>query len=140
MDKKIPRGVRNNNPLNIRIGNSWYGEVKNPTDSQFEQFVSMQLGLRAGFIILHRYMTRYHLTCIIDIVSRWAPPAENETISYAKHVATMMEIGVLDKIDFYDKHTMIELVYAMCFIECGVYIDKNVISQGYDLALKSIKS
>ena len=37
---KIPRGFRNHNPLNIRIGNTWLGEVADPTDSDFEQFVS----------------------------------------------------------------------------------------------------
>lgn len=138
MYKTTPRGIRNNNPLNIRIGNSWQGEVKNPTDKQFEQFTDMVYGLRAGFILLHRYMTRYHLTCIIDIVSRWAPPTENKTISYAKHVATMMKIGLHHEIGFWDKPTMLELVYAMCFVENGVYIDIEVISAGYDLAMQSI--
>jgi hypothetical protein len=38
--KKIdsPRGIRNNNPLNIRIGNDWQGERKPNTDGAFEQF------------------------------------------------------------------------------------------------------
>ena len=74
MNKKpIPRGIRNNNPLNIRIGNVWLGEVPNPTDHEFEQLVSMFYGLRAGFILLRRYIRRYHLTTVPDIISRWAP-------------------------------------------------------------------
>lgn len=55
----IPRGIRNNNPLNIKIGNNWLGEVTDPTDPIFEQFVSMKYGLRAAFIILRRYIRVY---------------------------------------------------------------------------------
>ena len=59
MEKKLPRGIRNNNPLNIRKGNNWKGEVSSSTDGEFEQFVSMQMGIRAGFKILKNYMTGY---------------------------------------------------------------------------------
>ena len=37
-----PRGIRNNNPLNIRVGNNWQGERKPNTDGAFEQFTTMQ--------------------------------------------------------------------------------------------------
>jgi hypothetical protein len=46
MTRIIPRGIRNNNPLNIRIGNTWLGERPEPTDHDFEEFVSMEYGLR----------------------------------------------------------------------------------------------
>lgn len=45
----LPRGIRNNNPLNIKIGNDWKGEVPN-TDGTFEQFESMEYGLRAELL------------------------------------------------------------------------------------------
>ena len=32
---KTPRGIRNNNPLNIRVGNNWEGVVSQPTDHTF---------------------------------------------------------------------------------------------------------
>ena len=67
------RGVRNNNPLNIRIGNAWLGEVKNPTDKEFEQFESLLYGLRAAFVLIRRYIRRYGLCTIRQIVTRWAP-------------------------------------------------------------------
>ena len=67
----LPRGIRNNNPLNIRIGNKWVGEVKSPTDPSFEQFSCMPYGLRAAFIILRRYIEVYKLNTISKIVSRY---------------------------------------------------------------------
>lgn len=135
MEKKtLPRGIRNNNPLNIRIGNKWMGEVENPTDKEFEQFVSMDYGLRAGFILLRRYINRYHLNTVHDIISRWAPPTENNTTYYCCLVAARMNIGVLDVLKYNDEETMVQLVSAMCYVECGCEIDKEQIREGYKLA------
>ena len=36
IEKKVPRGIRNNNPLNIRKGNNWQGERHPQTDPAFE--------------------------------------------------------------------------------------------------------
>ena len=64
----IPRGIRNNNPLNIRIGNQWLGERANPNDPAFEQFVAMEYGIRAGFVLLRRYIRHYKRTTVAAIV------------------------------------------------------------------------
>ena len=53
------RGIRNNNPLNIRKGNSWKGERPKQTDDQFEEFVSMEYGLRAGFKLMRNHITGF---------------------------------------------------------------------------------
>ena len=38
----MTRGIRNNNPMNIRRSTSlWVGEVRNGTDREFEQFHEM---------------------------------------------------------------------------------------------------
>ena len=61
MDKSIvPRGIRNNNPLNIRKGNNWQGERHPQTDKAFEEFESMQYGIRAGFKLIKKYMSGYN--------------------------------------------------------------------------------
>lgn len=129
-----PRGIRNNNPLNIRVGNKWIGEVENPTDKDFEQFVSMAYGLRAGFVLLRRYINRYHLKTIEDIISRWAPPAENNTGRYCRQVSNLTGIGVQDELRYEDEEKMVQLVGAMCYVECGWAISKDVIREGYKLA------
>jgi hypothetical protein len=46
---QIPRGIRNNNPLNLRVGNNWKGEVSQPTDHTFEQFTEMKWVVRTGY-------------------------------------------------------------------------------------------
>lgn len=80
------RGVRNNNPGNIRHGEEWLGLANEQTDSSFCQFVSVEYGIRAIFKILYTYENKYNLTTIRDIISRWAPPNENDTANYIKSV------------------------------------------------------
>jgi len=131
---QIPRGIRNNNPLNIRIGNAWQGEVENPTDPDFEQFKCMHYGLRAGFMLIKRYIERYRLDTITAIISRWAPPTENNTRHYINVVSDMSEIGVLDKLDFNNMSQMVRLVDAMIYVENGQKIDRALIQSGYLIA------
>lgn len=133
-NSKIPRGIRNNNPLNIRIGNSWLGEVKNPTDNEFEQFVHVCYGLRAGFILLKRYIDRYKLNTIEKIISRWAPHNENNTRSYINQVARGMNITPDTPLLYEDKNRMCALVYEMVYVENGQHIQMSEIVAAYRIA------
>lgn len=130
----VPRGIRNCNPLNIRIGNTWLGEKPHPTDKEFEEFVNMESGLRAGFCILRRYIKRYKLNTIRLIVSRWAPSNENHTEAYIKSVSTLMNLDPDAEIQYEDKETMVLLVSAMCKVENGQSVNIASIEKGYDLA------
>lgn len=130
----IPRGIRNNNPLNIRVGNVWLGEVKNPTDPHFEQFNSMEYGLRAGFVLLRRYIRHYKRQTIEDIISSWAPSNENNTKAYIETVVKVSGIPSNRILHYSDKETMCKLVDAMCFVENGTHVSMEKISKGYDIA------
>lgn len=138
MDKKLPRGIRNNNPLNIRKGNNWKGEVSNSTDSEFEQFVSMQWGIRAGFKILKNYMTGYGgrvkaLTNIHDIIHRWAPPSENNCRAYIDSVCRFSGLHEFERLQFSDRNKMLALVDGMIRVECGQPVSLDIIASAYDL-------
>ena len=132
--RMIPRGIRNNNPLNIRVGNVWLGEVKNPTDPHFEQFNSMEYGLRAGFVLLRRYIRHYKRQTIEDIISSWAPSNENNTKVYIDTVVKVSGIPSNRILHYSDKETMCKLVDAMCFVENGKHVSMEKITKGYDLA------
>lgn len=137
MEKTLPRGIRNCNPLNIRIGNAWQGEVEHPTDTEFEQFINMFYGCRAAFIILKRYMTRYKLVTITDIISRWAPVSENNTRCYIDAVVERTGYSALKELDFYSADHMIRLFEAMSLVECGEIIPFDVVSAAYHAVSES---
>lgn len=132
--KIIPRGIRNNNPLNIRIGNTWLGEVQHPTDPDFEQFVNMTAGVRAAFVLMRRYINHYKRTTIPQIISAWAPASENNTQRYIDYVCSSMSVTPDTDILYEDKDTMISLVSSMIKMECGQSVDFKIIQRAYELA------
>lgn len=78
-----PRGIRNNNPLNIRRSAArWRGLSPRQSDPSFCVFTDMDHGLRAAFLLLHTYTTRYGLTTLRQVIARWAPPPENDMATY----------------------------------------------------------
>lgn len=129
-----PRGIRNNNPLNLRIGNDWIGEVPFPSDPLFEQFNSMLYGLRAGMVVLRRYILHYRRDNISKIITSWAPSNENDTRRYIDVVSGRMGLEEDKIIRWSDKDQIVDLVSAMCYVETGCNISRDLIRQAYDMA------
>ena len=134
--QRIPRGIRNNNPLNIRVGNNWKGEVSQPTDHTFEQFTEMKWGVRAAFVVLRNYIQRHKLNTIRKIISRWAPANENNTLAYIATVSQRANIQPDEPISFDNTCQMIALLLAMCFVENGQEISLDDVVEGWLLANK----
>lgn len=132
--KQLPRGIRNNNPLNIRIGNVWLGEVKDPTDPNFEQFISMTYGVRAAFVLMRRYIRHYHRTTIPEVIAAWAPSTENNTTAYIDRVSSISGIPVDETLEFENQDQMERLIDAMVQVECGQSIQRETIQKGYKMA------
>lgn len=132
--KIVPRGIRNNNPLNIRIGNVWLGEVQCPTDPDFEQFVTMAYGCRAAFVLLRRYINHYKRKTIPEIIAAWAPASENNCVAYVGRVCQLSSIAADEQLNFFDKDQMCKLLAAMAIVENGQPIKEEDINIGYDMA------
>lgn len=85
---KISRGLRNNNPLNIRRNKTaWQGLAAEQTDSAFFTFTTPAWGYRAAFITLRNYKRLHGIDTLHSWVARWAPPVENDTAAYIGFVA-----------------------------------------------------
>lgn len=136
--KKVPRGIRNNNPLNIVKGQNWKGERQPQTDRRFEEFVSMEFGIRAGFKLLRNYITGFNglsskINTIDAIIKRWAPSHENDTENYIKQVCQLSGLNRYQRISFGDRKKMVDIVNAMIYVENGQFVDRSVIESSYDL-------
>lgn len=141
--KNEPRGLRNNNPLNIRYveKNRWQGRVKteDKKDQKFEEFVSLKWGFRAAFILLHNYTTLFGKRTIKDIITTWAPPSDgNNTNNYIKHICEDLSAADYCEIRFEDGTLMCGLVRAMARIEVGKSFELPIVMTGYYLACKSL--
>ncbi|CAL9980901.1 endolysin [Vibrio phage D526] len=123
------RGLRNNNPGNIRrTPDKWRGLSVTQTDSAFFQFTDAKYGIRAMAKLLKNYQTRYGLRTVKDIINRWAPPVENNTSSYVSHVAKVLGVGVTESIDLNNTETLTKLVKAVIKHENGInpYSDATI--------------
>ena len=90
----LPRGIRNNNPLNIRKSkDKWKGLSLTQNDPSFCQFETLEYGWRAAFYLLTRtYYHKYRLYTIRAIISKWAPPCENNSKAYVENVSRLTGI------------------------------------------------
>lgn len=139
MEKKTPRGIRNNNPGNIKNNEKidWMGEVpKNAKlDDAFEEFSSIEYGIRAMMILLRNYQLLHGLRSIKEIIERYAPKRDrNNTPYYVRYVSVHLEVPADAPIDLSDKATMLNVVDSIIFIENGVRVDKEIIEKGWELA------
>lgn len=135
---KEPRGIRNNNPLNIRKGSTWKGEREHQTDPAFEEFVSMEFGIRAAFKLVKNHIegfggARKKRDTLAKLISVWAPPSENATNRYIEFVAKRVGLDPNERIDFKNRTQMASILQAMAFVECGVEIPIDKFFSGYDL-------
>lgn len=128
------RGLRNNNPGNIRINNDLFqGEVMPSEDKSFKQFTTMAYGYRAMFKILSNYFKNYKLDTIRKMITRWAPPKENHTEAYVKAVSDYAGIPADDPINVNDREQMIRIVAGMSKVENGVEADMSDVIDGWNL-------
>lgn len=112
------RGLRNNNPGNIRHGQKWAGLADVQTDSDFCTFKSPEYGIRAICRILLTYSNR-DINTVRGIVNTWAPPVENDTAAYVDDVARRCGVKPDDVLDVDQADVMRELVTAIIFHENG---------------------
>ena len=129
------RGIRNNNPGNIRHGEKWEGLSDKQTDSSFCVFKTPEYGIRAMAKILLNYQKKYGLKTIKQIISRWAPPNENNTQSYIKSVSAAVGVLPDDEISLNNKNIMMSLIKAIIKHENGEqpYSEEQILN-GINLA------
>ena len=146
-----PRGIRNNNPLNIRKGNQWKGERKVQTDKAFEEFETMAYGYRAAWKTLESYWKHFYRMGqpfnVTIIIHRWAPPTENDTQNYIRTVLRLTGLGGKENLPQPSRGVDIakleRLLTAMTTMECGTpyaQVDTQAIREGFDLAFPGKRS
>ena len=131
---KMSRGLRNNNPGNIRLGTVRYkGERAKSSDAAFRQFESMEWGYRAMFVLLHTYALKHNCHTLRSMINRYAPPIENHTENYIRRVAYASHLSPDETISTTDRGIMTAVVAAMSEVENGVEADMATIWRGWEL-------
>ena len=120
MASSTPRGIRNNNPLNIRVSsNNWIGKDKPSKDKNFETFDTMEHGIRAAFIIIRNYINKKGIRTLSSIINTWAPANENNTTAYINVVSKLTNIPSYMTLRFEASLTIVSILHAMHVVENG---------------------
>lgn len=136
MAKTTPRGLRNNNPGNIRNNDKvkWQGEVdpQSKRDFTFEEFKDRASGYRALLKLLRNYQKLHGCRTIVDYIQRWAPDIENNTSGYITRVCQEMQVPTSFVPDPDEKSIMVAFAAAISQVENGVPAVLSEVEAGWD--------
>ncbi len=116
-----PRGMRNNNPGNLRRSNSaWQGKIPHSSsgDTAFEQFVLYKWGVRAMIKLIINYINSGSNT-ITKIINKYAPSSENNTVAYINAVANQSGVNPNAPLNKNDYELLKRIIIAMVKHENG---------------------
>lgn len=131
--KGLPRGMRNNNPGNIKIqGFNWKGRIPSldNRDKVMEAFIEYRWGVRAMIVDLRTKIKR-GLNTIEKIIQVYAPTSENDTNAYIKQVVKKSGYKKDLVIPVDDKAILKGIVQAMAFHENG---REAITDEDFDIA------
>lgn len=141
MAKTTARGLRNNNPGNIRLnGVTYEGEVIPSKDKSFKQFKSMEYGYRAMFVVLHTYARKHGIDTIEGMISRYAPASENHTQKYIDAVSEWSGVPGTSHITTTNADVMIPIVAAMSRVENGEAAVMSEVEAGWKMFIQDYRS
>ena len=132
---RTTRGIRNNNPGNIRKSATvaWMGQIPpdQAQDLDFVEFTAPEFGIRAIAKILKAYAGRGLIT-IEKIISTWAPPTENDTQAYIASVVKQTGFNPTEPLTY---NRIMALIPAIIKQENGVQpYSPAIIQKGVSLA------
>jgi hypothetical protein len=109
---EVPRGIRNNNPGNIRYGDFAYRMGATGRDSGgFAIFPTMAAGTAAEDALLRTYVARGDDT-VRKIISKYAPASENDTGAYIAQVTKKLGVGPDQKLSSAHLSEVAKAIYA----------------------------
>lgn len=127
VSKAQPRGVRNNNPLNIEAGN--YTKAQEGfvgSDGRFAKFENMDQGFAAAENLLGTYHSKHGINTISGVINRWAPAGDGNPVSaYAGKVAQELGVDPNQPIDLANPVVRARVASSMAKFENGVDVPRS---------------
>lgn len=131
----LPRGIRNNNWLNIKYSprNRWKGQVGN--DGTFCIFSDPVFGIRAARKILKSYLKRNKDLTLEQFVNLWSSTDRQAYLAYiVRHSPLVTPWHSWSRMDCFSEMDLVMLYYLMSIFENGSdyssTFDNDLISRG----------
>ena len=107
------------------------------TDKAFVQFETLAYGYRAAWKVMESYWKYFHDLPkpfnVRGIISRWAPPTENNTAAYIAAVERLGSRGRSVPYDTLTEEDMVPIVAAIARVENGTEADSDELQAGWRL-------
>lgn len=116
----FPTGILLQNPGCLeRSADKWNGEARLQDHKRFVRFLTPQAGLRALMKTLLTYEDLHGLNTITRVISRYAPPGENNTEYYIRDVSERSGISPNMIVDLHNPDILIRFAQAIVLHENG---------------------
>ena len=137
IDQTPPRssiiGQRINNPFNIRqYDQGFVGETGQ--DSGFVTFQDPMYGVRAADKVLTTYGEKRGINTIRGLINRFAPPSENETMSYINYISGELGIDPDAEIDLSNPELRARILSPMAMLESRSEYSPGQITEMIEMA------
>ena len=119
--EKLPRGIRNKNPGNIKLGTDWDGLAAEQTDPTFCIFDEAVMGIRALQRILLTYRFTHKKATIDEIIYRWAPPSENSTSCFISTSGDTLVSSFLNAKESFESMLSIFSLSSILFLSEAIF-------------------
>lgn len=145
------RGIRNNNPANIRKGSIWQGLHPTQSDKDFCVFVAPQYGVRALLHVLWTYYVKYDIASLRGIINRFAPASDgNYPDKYIAYIQNefreagfsisptdrfLMSAMFCRKTAYDENSACRDVIYHLCHAICMMESKYDLPKSIFDLAL-----
>jgi hypothetical protein len=133
---EVSRGIRNNNPLNLKKGVKFAYMIENPNEKTFMTFSKSWQGIRAGVLDITNDIAKGKNN-LVSLISEFAPKKENDTKNYINLLSKKLSITkdtILDRTDF---NFMLKLVKAIIEVENGTINAKLITNDDVFEGVKS---
>jgi hypothetical protein len=119
----MSRGFDCNNPMDLEVNEHfcWQGEIRPTTDPSgvlcdFDTPIS---GLRAGALDLYNQQALHSLNTWTEVITKYAPPSENDTEAYIAAMCAGTGVGPNDQIDLSDPSFLAKACHLVIIQEQG---------------------
>lgn len=130
------RGIRNNNPGNLRGNDLWLGRT-GQDEGGFLKFKTPQAGIRALAINIKNQQKKHGINTIEELINKYAPKNENDTANYIQFVSEQTGINPRQRLNLSNPKNLYKLSKAIILMENGsVPYDDKTIRKAIHMAVK----
>ncbi|MDD3182661.1 MAG: phage portal protein [Alphaproteobacteria bacterium] len=128
-----------------RTDDPWQGLAETQTDTEFFVFKNSNYGIRALARTLIKYQDKHGLRSIRQIIGRWSPSAENDTVAYIKAVSSETGFAPDVILDMHKYEHLKAIVIAIIHFEnsqqpyTAAQIDKALVLAGVEPPPKNLQ-